>query len=125
MIQVVRRFQAAPWPTSLKVVSLLGTIGLGVASYVAYRAVPTALGFTHNFGLGVAVIPVLVLLSSLYDDYYAFEESKFRLIGRRTRRVFRIGDRVAIRVALADVEKNLLHFALLRDDRAPRRGGKR
>ena len=26
----------------------------------------------------------LVLLSSLYDDYYAFEEEKFRLIGRKT-----------------------------------------
>ncbi len=66
MIQAIRRFHAAPWPTSLKVVSLLGTIGLGAASYVAYRAVPTPLGFTHNFGLGVAAIPVLVLLSSLF-----------------------------------------------------------
>ncbi len=57
----------------------------------------------------------LVLLSSLHDDYYAFEEQKFRLIGRRTHKVFRIGDRVRIRVALADVEKNLLHFALLQE----------
>ncbi len=66
MIQATRRFDAAPWPTSLKVVSLLGTIGLGAASCFAYRAVPTPLGFTHNFGLGIAAIPVLILFSSLF-----------------------------------------------------------
>lgn len=56
----------------------------------------------------------LVLLSGLYDDYYAFEEEKFRLIGRRTRKTFRIGDHVKVRVQMADAEKNRLHFALLR-----------
>ena len=65
-IQVVRRFHAAPWSTSLKVVSLLGTIGLGVASYVAYHAIPTPLGFTRNFGFGVAAPPPLAFLSSLF-----------------------------------------------------------
>jgi ribonuclease R len=54
----------------------------------------------------------IVLLSTLHDDYYAFEEEKFRLIGRRTRKVFRIGDHVKIKVETADVEKNILHFLL-------------
>jgi ribonuclease R len=62
----------------------------------------------------------LVLLSSLYDDYYAFEEEKFRLIGRRTRKIFRIGDRVQVRVEMADVEKNLLHFTLFQTPHDPR-----
>jgi ribonuclease R len=57
----------------------------------------------------------IVLLSTLHDDYYAFEEEKFRLIGRRTRKTYRIGDHVRIRVALADVEKNLLHFSLVKN----------
>lgn len=57
----------------------------------------------------------LVLLSSLHDDYYAFEENKFRLIGRKTHKIFRIGDHVQVTVALADVEKNLLHFTLLKN----------
>ena len=56
----------------------------------------------------------IVLLSTLHDDYYAFEEEKFRLIGRRTRKVFRIGDHVKIKVETADVEKNILHFLLAR-----------
>ena len=62
----------------------------------------------------------LVLLSSLYDDYYAFEEEKFRLICRRTRKIFRIGDRVQVRVEMADVEKNLLHFTLFQTPHDPR-----
>jgi ribonuclease R len=57
----------------------------------------------------------LVLLSSLHDDYYAFEEDKFRLMGRKTHKIFRIGDHVKVTVALADVEKNLLHFTLLKN----------
>ena len=56
----------------------------------------------------------LVMLSTLYDDYYAFEEEKFRLIGRKTHKQFRIGDHVKVKVEMADVEKNLLHFALVR-----------
>lgn len=56
----------------------------------------------------------IVLLSGLHDDYYAFEEEKFRLIGRRTRKVFRIGDQVKVRVDMADVEKKLLHFTLVK-----------
>ncbi|MCX8021583.1 MAG: ribonuclease R [Syntrophorhabdaceae bacterium] len=55
----------------------------------------------------------LTLLSELRDDYYIFQEEKFRLIGRRTKKILRIGDRVKIRVVLADVERGRLHFALV------------
>ena len=74
---------------------------------------------THITSYGIFVEPFdvfvegIVLLSELYDDYYLFQEDKYRLIGRRTRKIFRIGDRVRIKVALADVEKNLLHFTFV------------
>jgi ribonuclease R len=67
--------------------------------------------FVELFGVFVEGI---VLLSSLYDDYYAFQEDKFRLIGRRTRKTYRIGDHVKVRIAMADVETNRLHFAIVR-----------
>lgn len=70
-----------------------------------------------SFGLFVELINVfvegLVLVNTLCDDYYHFEEGKFRLIGRRTRKIYRLGDAVRIKVILADVEKNLLHFSLV------------
>ena len=61
-----RHFNAAPWPTSLKLVSLCGTILLSAVAYVAFRVVPTPSGFTHNFGIGVALIPVVILIGSVF-----------------------------------------------------------
>jgi ribonuclease R len=59
----------------------------------------------------------VVTLSSLSDDYYAFEEEKYRLIGRRTHKIFRIGDHVKVRVETADVEKKTLQFTLLKSQK--------
>ena len=71
-----------------------------------------------SFGLFVELTDIfvegLVLVNTLYDDYYHFEEERFRLIGRRTRKIYRLGDKVKIRVILADVEKNQLHFSLVK-----------
>jgi ribonuclease R len=52
----------------------------------------------------------LVLLADLSNDYYHFEEEKFRLIGRRTRKIYRIGDKIEIKVIMADVETKRLLF---------------
>lgn len=75
-----------------------------------------------SYGFFVELIDVfvegVVPLSSLADDYYAFEENKFRLVGRRTRKIYRIGDRVKVRAAMADVEKNMLRFDLLSESKA-------
>lgn len=60
----------------------------------------------------------LVLLSELHDDYYIFQEDKFRLMGRRTKKTYRIGDKVKVKVALADVEQNRLHFSLVKESRS-------
>jgi ribonuclease R len=69
-----------------------------------------------SFGFFVELLDVfvegLVLLNSLYD-YYHFNEEKFRLVGRKTRKIYRVGDKVSIRVILADVEKNQLHFSIV------------
>ncbi len=74
-----------------------------------------------SFGIFVELsdffVEGIILLSGLHDDYYIFQEDKFRLIGRRTKKIYRIGDRVKINVVLADVEQNRLHFNLIRDNR--------
>ena len=71
-----------------------------------------------SFGFFVELLDVfvegLVLINTLYDDYYHFEEERFRLVGRRTRKIYRVGDKVKVRVILADVEKNQLHFSLVK-----------
>jgi ribonuclease R len=78
----------------------------------------------------------LVHISSLIDDYYGYDESSHTLEGRRTKRRFRLGDRVRVEVARVDLQRRMLDLRLatspaqpednenesLRADRSPRRG---
>lgn len=43
-------------------------------------------------------------LSNLADDYYSFDEKKMRLTGRRTRKSYRIGDRIWVTVTQVKIE---------------------
>jgi ribonuclease R len=54
----------------------------------------------------------LVHVSSLADDYYWFDEASHTLEGRRTRRRFRLGDRVHVEVARVDLQRRMLDLRL-------------
>lgn len=67
----------------------------------------------------------LVRVSSLDDDYYLFDERGKRWVGRRTRRVYKLGDRIKVQVIRVDKEQKEIDFVLAeRSVRTPRRGGK-
>jgi ribonuclease R len=55
----------------------------------------------------------LVRLSLLEDDYYRFEEKERRLVGRHTRRIFKLGDRVKVQLIRVDKEKREIDFSLI------------
>ncbi|HEY0671063.1 MAG TPA: ribonuclease R [Longimicrobiales bacterium] len=59
----------------------------------------------------------LVHISSLEDDYYQFIEDQYALIGERTRRRFRLGDKVKVQVARVDLEERKIDFVLLEEER--------
>jgi amino acid transporter len=62
----MERFPAAPWPTSLKAISLIGTLLLVAVGYVATRAVPPA-GFANTLGTLVALVPpAIALVAALF-----------------------------------------------------------
>jgi ribonuclease R len=52
----------------------------------------------------------LVHISNLTDDYYYFEEASHSLIGRRTKRRYRLGDKVCVTVVRVDVQRRQLDF---------------
>jgi ribonuclease R len=54
----------------------------------------------------------LVHISSLVDDYYWFDEASHTLEGKRTKRRFRLGDRVRVEVARVDVQRRMLDLRL-------------
>ncbi|HEV3146054.1 MAG TPA: ribonuclease R [Gemmataceae bacterium] len=56
----------------------------------------------------------LVHISSLVDDYYYFDELSHTLHGRRTKRRYRLGDRVTVQVARVDVYRRQLDFRVVK-----------
>jgi ribonuclease R len=54
----------------------------------------------------------LVHISSLTDDYYVHDEEHHALFGRRTKKRYRLGDRVQVEVARVDIQKRMLDFRL-------------
>ena len=55
----------------------------------------------------------MVPLRDLQDDYYEFDDRNYCLFGRRYHRRYRLGDKVRVRVARANLERKQLDFELL------------
>lgn len=55
----------------------------------------------------------MVPLREIKSDFFDFEEERYRLVGRRTRKVYRLGDRVRIKVKEANLDQRLLDYELI------------
>ena len=56
----------------------------------------------------------LVPMRDLNDDYYEFDEKSYCLIGQRSKRQYRLGDPITIRVANANLARKQLDFQLVK-----------
>ncbi len=94
---------------------------LAMAKPPVYPALVTDV---RNFGFFVDVpglaMSGLVHCSSLTDDFYAFDEARGTLTGRRNRRVIRLGDKVEVQIAKVDSFKKQVDFRLAREERKDR-----
>jgi ribonuclease R len=70
----------------------------------------------RNFGFFVDVpglgMSGLVPLSGLTDDFYQHDSTRNQLIGRRTRRVIKLGEQMEVQVAKVDMFKRQVDFKL-------------
>ena len=70
----------------------------------------------RNYGLMVelpgALMTGLIHISSLSDDFYVFEPARHQLVGRRSRKRFKVGDELSVFVARVDVFKRQVDFAI-------------
>jgi len=82
-----------------------------------------------GFGLFVALddlfVEGLIHITGLPKDYYNHEPAHHRLVGERTRRVFRLGDPVRVRVARVDLEERKIDFELIETPGQQRRSGRK
>jgi ribonuclease R len=59
-----------------------------------------------------ALMTGLIHISSLSDDFYVFEPARHQLVGRRSRKRFKVGDDLSVFVARVDVFKRQVDFAI-------------
>ena len=73
-------------------------------------------GITH-FGLFVKISDILaeglIRLKDLEDDFYVYDERKYALIGKSTKKQFRLGDKVQVKLVRVDSEKLELDFIII------------
>ena len=68
-----------------------------------------------SFGFFVGLdntIEGLVRIDSIDDDFYNFDAKHYHLIGERTKRIFKIGDTVNVKLVKADIMAKKLDFML-------------
>ena len=69
-----------------------------------------------GFGLFVALddiyIEGLVHISELPSDYFHFEATRHRLVGERSGKIYRLGDRLQVRLVRVDLETTKIDFVL-------------
>jgi ribonuclease R len=70
-----------------------------------------------NFGLFVMVdnlyVDGLVHVTSLKHDYYHFDEVQHALIGERTRKVYKLGDRLKVKLVQVNISERKIDFELV------------
>lgn len=70
-----------------------------------------------SFGIFVAIddifIEGLVHVSELGQDYFHYDQAKHMMLGERTGKKYRLGDRVRIKVMRADIETSKIDFSLI------------
>ncbi|MFQ6793747.1 MAG: ribonuclease R [Thomasclavelia sp.] len=79
-----------------------------------------------NFGFFVELdntIDGLVHVTDLTDDFYFFDERNLRYIGQRNRKVFKMSDRVKVRVASASKKDRSIDFEIvgMKSNKKPRK----
>jgi ribonuclease R len=86
---------------------------------------PALVTDVRNFGFFVDVTGLgmsgLVPLSGVSDDFYQFDPTRGQLVGRRTRRVFKLGDKIEVQVAKVDTFKRQVDYKLAGMADAPAR----
>ncbi|MEY3404789.1 MAG: ribonuclease [Bacteroidota bacterium] len=69
-----------------------------------------------DFGIFIEIIQTkcegMARLMDLKDDYYEFDERNFRVIGRRRKKIYRLGDQVSVRIKKTDIDRRLIDLTI-------------
>jgi ribonuclease R len=75
-------------------------------------------GITH-FGIFVKITEILaeglIRLRDIESDFYVYDEKNYSLIGKRSKKQFRLGDKIQVKLIRVDKEKSELDFIILEE----------
>lgn len=90
---------------------------------------PGTISGVTSFGLFVELDEVyvdgLVHITSLDNDYYQYDAASHRLRGERTGQVYRLGDRLHVKVMRVDLDERKIDFQLAESERPHQAAGKK
>ena len=73
-----------------------------------------------EFGIFVEIVETkcegMVRMSDMKDDYYEFDERNYRVIGRRRNKVYRLGDKVEVRIKKTDIDRRTIDLTFEDED---------
>ncbi|HEY0652359.1 MAG TPA: ribonuclease R [Chryseosolibacter sp.] len=79
-----------------------------------------------EWGIYVEIIETkcegMIRMSDLTDDFYEFDEKKYRVIGRKTKKVYTLGDKITVKVKRTDIDKRLIDLVLITEKPAIQKG---
>jgi ribonuclease R len=65
-----------------------------------------------EWGIYVEIIETkcegMIRMSDMNDDFYEFDEKKYRIVGRKTKKVYTLGDRIIVKVKKTDIDRRLI-----------------
>lgn len=99
------------------------SVDLKKVEYMKDSVGETFTGFisgVKSFGFFVELpntVEGLVHVSNMNDDYYLYDEKHLTLIGENTKKVYRIGDTVQVKVTRINVEERQIDFEVVEPDK--------
>jgi len=80
------------------------------------QTLPGVISGIQSYGFFVEIPPTqvegLVHVSSLKDDWYEYRSRQHRLVGRKTRRTYKLGDAVEVEVQKVDVLRHQIDLVV-------------
>ena len=72
-----------------------------------------------EWGIYVEIIETkcegMIRMADMTDDFYEFDEKNYRIIGRKTGKIFRLGDRINVRIKKTDIDRRLIDLVFATD----------
>lgn len=69
-----------------------------------------------EWGIYVEIIETkcegMVRLADMTDDFYEFDEKNYRIMGRKNRKIFTLGDKLDVRVKKTDIDKRMIDLVI-------------